>query len=209
MPRVKTIDIDLDNVDADGVCKSQTPSAGGALTLNGDLGTTLDYARILVLTTADDETGRTFTFTGTDADGNTISEAVTGVNNSTAVTTKFYKTISSIVVDAATAAAITVGTVATTLSAADKTRPLNWRASRAPQYIVNVTGTINYTIQETFDSLSDSSALVWLPLAAHAGKTADTNAAGTPGAKAMRVIVNSYSSGAELQCYITQTMSGD
>ena len=209
MPRVKILDVDLDNVDDNGIAESQTPLAGGNLTLDGALGTSLDYGRILVLTTAANESARTFTFTGTDADGNVVTETMTGPNATTDVTTNFYKTITSIAVDAATAGAVYVGTVNTTSSAADRTVPLNYRASRAAHYIVDVTGTINYTIQETFDDISDSSALTWLPLTAHSTKTADTNAAGTPGATAMRVVVNSYSNGAELQAHITQTTSGD
>ena len=131
---------------------------------------------------------------------------MTGPNTTTVSSTKFYKTITSIAISQASVGAITVGTVATTLSAADRVIPLNWRSPRAPQYIVDVTGTINYTIQETFNELgSGVTALVWQPLAAHTAKTSDTNAAGTIGATAMRVVINSYSAGAELQCYITQS----
>ena len=59
-----------------------------------------------------DESGRTFTITGTDSQDATITEEVTGPNNSTATTEQFFKTITQIAVDAATAGAIEVGTSA-------------------------------------------------------------------------------------------------
>ena len=205
MPKIKRIDVDLDNYDRDGIAQSQTPSGAANLTLNGALGTTLDYGRIIGIYSGGDDSNRTFTITGTDPNGNTITETVTGPNAGTVVSTKYYKTITTIAISGAAGSAVEVGNVQTTLSAADRAIPLNTYASRAPQYVVDITGTINYTIQETFDDLATLTSVVWLPLSAHTGKTADTNAAGTPGARAMRVVVNSYSDTAELQCFVSQT----
>lgn len=199
-----TIDIDLDNVDDDGIAASQTPAGAGAVTLNGVLGTTLDYARIIAITSGSDISNRTFTITGTDAHGTTISETLTGPNNTTVVTTKFYKTISSITISGAAAGAITIGTIATTLVATSHIYPLNHKSSIPTTIAVDVTGTINYTVQETFAPITDSTSSAWFSLSAHTGKTADTVATGTVGATGLRVLVNSYSNGAELQLYVSQ-----
>lgn len=102
--------------DADGICQSQTPAGGGvqSLTINGALASggvaTMDIARRVLLTTAADETARTFTITGTDRYGNTQTESMAGVNATTAYTELDFKTVTSITVDDDTAGAITFGT---------------------------------------------------------------------------------------------------
>ena len=57
-----------------------------------------------------DESGRTFTITGTNSEDATITEEVTGPNSSTSTTEQYFKTVTQIAVDAATAGAIEVGT---------------------------------------------------------------------------------------------------
>ena len=58
------------------------------------------------------ESGRTFTITGTDSEDATLIEEVIGPNASTSTSSNSFKTISSIAVDAATAGAVEVGTSA-------------------------------------------------------------------------------------------------
>jgi hypothetical protein len=102
--------------DDNGICASQTPAAGGvqSLTLNGALVSggvaTMDVPRILSVTSAGDDSGRTFTFTGTDRHGFTITEEVTGGNVAAAYTTKCFKTITGVTTDDDTAGAVIVGT---------------------------------------------------------------------------------------------------
>jgi len=59
-----------------------------------------------------DESGRTFTVTGTNSEDATLIEELTGPNNSTTTSVNSFKTVTSIAVDAATAGAIEVGTSA-------------------------------------------------------------------------------------------------
>jgi hypothetical protein len=202
------LDIDLDNVDADGIAQSQTPSSAGNLTLNGALGTTLDYARIIIITSAADDSGRTFTITGTDADGKAITDAVTGANAGVAVSAKFFKTITSIAVDAATAGAVTVGTRNSTSVALSKTVPINFYAPEAATVSVDVTGTISFTVQETFDDILGQSPTLatWYDVTALAAKSADTTSKISANATAVRVKINSYTDTAELQARIIQSM---
>lgn len=103
----KSVDFSLIAADTDGIAQSQTPLAGGNLTLNGALGTTLDNRQVL-FTFAADESGRTFTITGKSYDS-TVTETVAG-GVGTAVSVNFYTEITSIAIDAASLGAIQVGT---------------------------------------------------------------------------------------------------
>jgi len=203
--RPKLIDIDLDAMDRDGIAQAQNTTASTALTLNGALGTTLDYARIIGIYSAANFSGGTFTIVGTDANGNSITESgITGPNNSTVVSTKLFKTITSVTPSATVASDVEVGTVATTLSAESHTIPLDFYQGLAPTIAVDVTGTINFTVYETFVNVlaEGTSAAVWNSISALASKTADTTAQCTVHATALKIQVNSYSSGAELQMRI-------
>lgn len=107
------VEADTDAADPDGVAASQTPSGAGNLTINGAKASggvaTFNAARQVTITSAGNDAGRTFTITGTDVNGNTLTEAVTGANADTATSTKHFKTVTQIAVDAATAGAVTAG----------------------------------------------------------------------------------------------------
>lgn len=137
--------------DADGICASQTPSAG-ALTINGALASggvaTLDVQRRVLITTAADESARTFTITGTNWAGNTVSQTIDGPNASTGSTTISFKTVTSVTISGNAAGAVTVGTN----GVADS--PWVRFDDFAPNYIsVNcvVDGTVNYSVQTSLD----------------------------------------------------------
>jgi hypothetical protein len=98
--------------DADIICTSHTPAAGGvqAIPFAGSAASiTLDVARNVTITTAADEEARTFTVTGYDRRGNAISEAVAGVDTGVAQTVKNFLTVTSVTVDGDTTGAVTVG----------------------------------------------------------------------------------------------------
>lgn len=204
----KTINIDLDNVDADGIAQSQTPST--SFTLNGALGTTLDYARIILLTSAGDESGKTVTISGTDSDSNTISETITGPNT-TALSTKFFKTITSITVSSAFSGTCTVGTSATTRVATSHTVPVDYKAETAPVISVEITGTVNYTVQQTFDNIlvNGTSTATWSNVGGLTSKTATSAAPLINGATGTRLRINSYSDTAEVQININSNATED
>jgi hypothetical protein len=143
--------------DADGICLSQTPGAAGALTLNGALVSggvaVLDAARRVLITAAGDESAKTFTITGTSYNGQTQSETVTGPNATTAQSVLDYKTVTSVVISAAAAGAITVGTNGV---ASSRWMRLDSWAFAQVGIQVDVSGTINYTVQQTFDDPNDA-----------------------------------------------------
>ena len=141
---------------ANAICLSQTPGAAGAMTLNGALVVAgvavMDNSRRVLITAAGNESAKTFTVTGIGANGNTVSEAITGPNATTAQSVLDYKTVTSITISAAAAGAITVGT-----SGVGGSKWVVFDAF-APSLIslqCNVTGTINYTVQTTLNDPYD------------------------------------------------------
>lgn len=101
-------------VDADGVALSQTPAGAGNLTINGVLASggvaTFAAPCYVTVTSAGNDSNRTFTITGTDKDGFALVEAFTGKNVGVATTIHRFKTVTKIAVSGATAAAVTAGT---------------------------------------------------------------------------------------------------
>lgn len=102
--------------DPDGLAESQTTSGAANLVLNGvwaDLGTALTYAgqegRLVTITSSADDSGITFTVTGTDRDGTATSEAITGPNTTTVTGSTYHMTISTIATSGATTGNVTAG----------------------------------------------------------------------------------------------------
>tara|TARA_R110000796_G_scaffold60632_2_gene140257 strand:+ start:491 stop:1087 length:597 start_codon:yes stop_codon:yes gene_type:complete len=107
---INSVLIEAVAADPDGFAETQTPGGAGNLTLNGDIASSVDVARNVSVTCGSDINARTFTFTGTDENGDAQTEVVTGVNANTVAGTKFFATVTQIAVDAGTGAAITAGT---------------------------------------------------------------------------------------------------
>lgn len=210
MPRPKEIDIDPVAVDDDGVVAAETLGAAGNFTIGGALASggagTFDYPRQLIQTTVGNESARTFTITGTDEDGVAQTLAMTGLNATTGETSEYWSTVTQIASDDATANDVKFGTVDEIQT---KTYPLNFYSSEAATISVDVTGTIDFTVQETFESILNMSSpavnATWSDITALADKTADTTSTALKNATAVRITVNSYSSGAELQVRIIQS----
>lgn len=93
----------VDAIDADGVAAALTSTGSGTATLATALGSTptFDVPRNVVITsTGGDDSGITFTITGTDEYGETLVEAIAGpTNNSTSSGLKAFKTITSVAFD--------------------------------------------------------------------------------------------------------------
>lgn len=155
--------------DADGVCASQTLGAAGALTLNGALlepSSLLKTRRVIMgdgiqrtvtITSTDDQTGVDFTITGTDLYGNTVTEVLSGGNNTTVTSVEHYAIITSIVADGAVGTAITVGS-----GAGGSTRwwtpNRNANPTSISLYLV-ISGTINVTVQDTPNDINGGDGL--------------------------------------------------
>lgn len=207
------IDIDPANVDADGLADGNS-SAGATVTIDGALAsggtfTSSDgLGRQLVILDlgASDQTGATYTITGTDADGTAQVESLAGPGASASVeTTQYFQTVTSIAI-ASPAAGSTVD-IGTVDEAASKTIHLDFHNDKAATYSVDVTGTVNYSVQELYqdvESLVPQAEGLWFPLSALASKTTSLSSQGTENATAARLIINSYTDTAELQFLVTQ-----
>lgn len=138
---------------ANNIALSQSAAAAGLLTINGSAATggvaTLDVQRKVLITSAGNDSGITFTVTGTNNDNNLFSETVTGGNAVAVPTTQDFKTVTSVRASAATASTVTVGTNGV---ASSKWFPND--VGRNPTNIgmfFRVVGTVNYTLELTQD----------------------------------------------------------
>lgn len=144
---------------ANNIALSQTPT--GAVTLNGSTVVggvaILDQPRRVLVTTAGNETGKTITITGTDWNSNTVSETVAAPNVGTVATNVDFRTVTAITISAAAAGAITVGTNGV---ASSRWMTLDSFAPAQVSLQCTVTGTVNYTVQQTLQSPNDVTNLV-------------------------------------------------
>lgn len=160
--------------DADGICAAQKPAGAGAMLLNGALASgnavALTCGTIISITSTGDESGKTFTVVGTDQNGNSLTEVVTGPNNTTVVSTGYFRSIASITVSAATAQNITIGTTDDTSSPWIQ---VNRYSADGYTLAVDVTGTVEYTVYYTLDNIQTTAAPLWVAITEFSGKTAD------------------------------------
>lgn len=153
---------------ANAICLSQTPTAG-ALTLNGTLVVSgvvvMDNPRQVLITTTGNESTRTFTLTGKNWAGDTITETITGPNATTAASVLSYKSVSAITINGNAANALTIGTNG--VGESPWVRLDEW-ALNATAVQCTVSGTVNYTVQQTLqdpNSPTDPvapSAMTWI-----------------------------------------------
>lgn len=142
----------LTAADDDNIAASQSPGAG-AITLNGAAVTSgvaiLDTQRQVILTSGGNDSGITFTVNGTNGPGNPISEAVTGAGIGIATTTLNFKTVTSVTHTGSVAGTLKIGT--NTVGSTDwffvdrYNTPMNFGMGCV------VSGTVNYTVEYTYD----------------------------------------------------------
>jgi hypothetical protein len=206
------LDIDPANVVADGLADGNT-SAGATVTLDGTLtsGGTFTSAdglgRQFVITDAGahNQTTATYTFTGTDVDGRVKVASRAGPGSGASVELdEYFLTVTSVAIASPVAGStVDIGTVD---EVSGQTIPLNWRSENGANITVDVTGTLNFTVQETFVPIQDLDQIrLWVDITALASKTADTTSSSAAGATGVRLIYNSYTNTAETQIYLTQT----
>jgi hypothetical protein len=210
--RPKEFDVDIADASLTGFASNVT---GAAFVLTANAATDgLAHQVSIRNDSATDHSGKTVTLVGTDADGHPLTEAVTGPGNGATVESAGYFLTLTSATPSATIGADTfdIGWVD---EVATKTIPLDWRSDSAAAVNVDVTGTINFTVQQAFDDIqrtgqtlvSAQQGAQWTDITAFASKTADTVGTSSLGATALRLIVNSHSSGAELQMNVNQTTS--
>lgn len=143
---------------ANGIALSQSGTTATPLTLNGSLVTggvaKFDVARRVIVTSAGNDSGITFTIVGTDRYGRQQTEVLTGGNGAAVAQTQHdFLTVSSITPSGGTASTVTAGT-----SVVGSTAPIVMDAYANPQGIsvaaIVVSGTPTYTVEICYDDLA-------------------------------------------------------
>jgi len=112
----------VDATDPNGLSTAATISGASALTLNGALiadsvyTTGTNIGQIITILSAADDTGVTFTTVGTDANGDALTEVITGVNAATASSTGYFQTVTSITTSGATTGNVSAGVLGAILA---------------------------------------------------------------------------------------------
>jgi hypothetical protein len=143
---------------ANNIALSQTPVSGTSLTINGAAASggiaTLDTQRRVLLTFGSEAAPRTLVVTGTNDSGNPISEtlAIPATSPGTVATLQDFLTVTSLVpAGGGWTAAVTVGTNTVGSSPWKLVDP-----HVTPSLValnLNVTGTINCSIEYTYDAI--------------------------------------------------------
>jgi hypothetical protein len=166
---------------ATNIATSQAASAGTPLTLNGSAVTsgvaTIDTfsaanntaigRRVLITSTSGTETA-VITITGTNANGQVITETDTFSGASATLTsTQDFVTVTKIVPSGTIAGSLSAGTVGTTLSASSPWYTINYQGDSPTNLTVLVelvSGAVNYTVEYTLDDPNNLQAGLVAPL---------------------------------------------
>lgn len=159
LPQIVTVG-PLAAASSNNIALSQTTGGAANLNINGALASggvaTLDTPRRVLITSAGNDSGITFTVTGTNHTGNPIRETVTGANTSSVYTLQDFATVTRIATSGATAGNVTVGTNGVASSP--------WKVitfefgSTNLAFGVTVSGTTNYSIEYTYDNPNNNQA---------------------------------------------------
>lgn len=147
-------------VDDDGIATAQSASAAGYLTLNGALisggkWTGSGGGQQVLITSSSNQTGITFTTYGKDVDGKAVSVARAGTSSSAATVSGYWSEITGVYASSATAGTVKVGFSG---AAATPTYVVNYRSEDfMASLAADVTGTLNGTVQHTFDDVWSTS----------------------------------------------------
>lgn len=140
----------LTAADDNGICASQTGvstfALNGALVVNGVA--VLDAARRVEITSDNVDNDKYFTIVGTSASGNIQTEVILGPDTASVYTQLDFKTVTSVTSDATVTGNVIVGTNDIASSPWVMFDPYAF-----PQVALqcDVTGTVNYTVQQTLD----------------------------------------------------------
>ena len=208
MPRPYSLQITPDTPDADGLADNND-SSGSSLTLDGALTSGGIYTAVdgmghqisITDTATVDQSGATFTVTGTNVEGEAITEDITGpTSGATVESTKYFKTITAIdIASGAGSGTVDVGTVD---EIATPVVIINHRGGIEIGLGVVVTGTINYTVQHTLDDVRGDVAIDDAHFFNHSALAAQTSSEDgnyDSGLIATRLVVNSFTGGATIR----------
>lgn len=192
---------------ANGLANDVAYSGGGYALTATSAADGLAHIITILGNAATNHSAKTFTITGTDADGVAQTEAIAGPNGvATVSSTKYFLTVTSVTVSATTAAdTFDIGWTGVSVS---PTYPIDWVKLSNCNITIDISGTINFSVQETYENpfslTGPAQSSPWVAISALASKTADTSGQATVGACAIRVLVNSVTAGATFVIYTSQ-----
>lgn len=173
------------------IAAASTNGLGSALTSTGasyvlsatSAGDSVAHLIAFKNNSATNHSGKTIAFAGTDANGRPLTETITGpAGTSTVTTTKYFKTVTSVIPSASTGAdTFDIGWAVTSIG---PTVPVNLNIDLPINIGLGVTvvsGSPNYTLQRSYD---DSA---WFAHATITGKTASFDGTETTPCKALRL----------------------
>jgi len=110
----KTITHAFATADVDSICTAATPGSAGNMTINSTLKNngicTMDVPRHLSITSDGNDTGVTFTITGTNRYGAALTETITGPSSTTVTGVENFATVTQVAISGAGTGSISVGT---------------------------------------------------------------------------------------------------
>ena len=181
----------------------------GAATAPTTTATSDGLAHYVTLTSPAQATlaGVNFTIVGTDADGHAVTNTIAGpASASTVTSTVFFKTVTTIQ-PSATMGVLTLA-VGIAVTAITQTIPLT-NSPAAAGMTVAVTGTVNYTMYETFANVYEhDSNTVSTPITALTSKSANTSGSAAVSATGVLLLINSVSTGATVAVWLNQNSAG-
>lgn len=205
-------------LDRDGIATSQHTTANVAMTLDGVLssggtytaadGVNVKVGHLIGVYSSANIATDVFTIVGTDPDGIAISETVSGVNNSTVFTTKYFYTVTSVTNDTTEGTnnvEVGIGTTLATQRIPIEPRTGNWTVGCG---VTIPSGTISVTMQETMDDIYDSSVTpLWIADTTFATKAATFYANLSILVTAVRFVTVSYTGAVSPSFHVIQNMS--
>lgn len=142
------------------IAQSQSLAGAGNFTLNGSAVSagvaTLDTQRRVLITSAGNDSGITFTVFGTTQSGTAIQETVTGANAGAVATNQDFLTVTKVAASGATASTVQIGTNTTGSTPWVLVDPHVTPSMIGVGAIVS--GTVTYTAEYTYDDFLNLAA---------------------------------------------------
>jgi len=216
--RPQTVAFTMDALDRNGISIAQTPAVAGNLSITGALATggvaTMDVPRHVAIYSDADESGDTYTITGTDRYGAALTETITGPNTTTVNGSKNFLTVTQVATSGAGTGNIEVGTGP---EADTKVYPVDRYSDKLSYSVSRSSGAgLTYNFKYTLDpiwfprgstsSFSEDSATWFTDLGPKIVNTASASAAPIT---AWRLEVTSFTTGtATVQVHCLSGMGG-
>lgn len=185
--------------DANGCFADQTNGASAALLLNGALATSgtciFASAQQISIEGTGDNDEITYAIVGTGADRKAESETLTGADNGTVKSARFYLSITSITSSGAVDGNIEGGPLSTNGAVSSSIVPDLSCCSPVMSILADVNGTMTLTVDHTSDITPSTTEQTWFSTVAMSAITVDTESNIVAPVNGLRIRITSFTSG--------------